>query len=809
MHTAVRYAITGILVLGLGLQARLVYATPQFTPKWTVVEAKFLAASKRQSSYPNEHIAVIETANQYELGRLTALRFIEWAISNPNGVIALASGSTPEYFIKFLHHYKQNWHKPHVLAELHSFGINRKNFPDTTNMKFVQLEEYFPISPKHTKNVSNYIKRHYIKLLGLKKHNILLMNLTSNGVLAEKGLKVVFMNGKLDLSIMQRKASSQLDMWQQLAIRDAMTFCTEYERKIRAWGGIDFFVGSLGYGGDLGFNKPGVDIDNKTHIEKLDYRSAAHAAKDLGGIEHSIGKVAVTIGLGTITFKPNATMIVIASGEAKAPMVRDAVQNTINAQFPATILQKYSNSKFYVAAGAAKLLRDRHNEDLRNRSKNGWGLQLLEEVIIDIALAEKKQIVALTEADLRKYAMGIHLLQTLPKSLPELLQDIRQTVISKIENGLNLDKLDARRILHTAPHHDDIMLGYYSIIDQLLKKYQNNFVYVTSGFNSVPDSYILNTLGRASDWWLSKESDLIFNKSYAHVIGKFRNHFIKHDQVQMNLLDTTIALKLLVNIYDLKDVGQLKQTIRWLKDDYFPNKLPGDIDVASIKMLKGMIRESEVDRKWSLKNIPLANIVHLRSKFYTGKEFMTTPRAESDVLPFVRAFNKINPDILTVEDDPNSAPPVTHYKALQIVAHALQLKETTPNSKLKIWGYRNIWFQYKLYEANIFVPVEQAMLDGQTRVCKACFNTQKSASFPSPFFEGDFASLTSMIQKDQLADLKILLGAEYFSNHSEKKIKNAVGFVYLKQMTIQEFLQQAEDLQLPIALEENFEVLSS
>src|SRR5690606_12670026 len=129
-----------------------------------------------------------------------------------------------------------------------------------------------------------------------------------------------------------------------------------------------------------------------------------------------------------------------------------------------------------------------------------------------------------------------------------------------------------------------------------------------------------------------------------------RNYYVKQDVEQMSLLGTTIALKHLIAIYDIKTVDQLKQTIRWLKDDYFPSKQPGDSDTAQIKLFKGMLRESEADRLWSLKNVPLKNITHLRSKFYTGDEFLKTPRYETDVMPFIKLYNEYKPDILTVDD---------------------------------------------------------------------------------------------------------------------------------------------------------------
>lgn len=787
------------------MQSNVVFAYPLHTPNWTKVEKNFLASSGRQSVYPHERIAVIEVRNQYELGKITALRFIEWAQDHPSGVIALTSGTTPEFFIKFLSYYKANWSKPQVQAELKSVGINSKKFPNTTNMRFVQIEEYFPIDPGHYKNCKNYVIRHYINVLGLKKENVLLMDAYSKGILAEKGLKVVFMNGKVDLSIMQHKPVSQLEGWQQQAIREARQFCAEYENKVRAWGGIDFFLGSLSYAGHLGFNGPGTPTNSKTAIVKLDYRSAANAAKDLGGIEQARGKVALTIGLGTMTIKPNAVMIVIANGEAKAAMVRDAVENAPNLKYPATILQKFPNTRFYVNSGAAKLLNDRRTEDIIVKSKHGWSRQLIDEVIIEIALAERKAITDLTNIDLLKHERGRLLLQSPPKPLPAMLVDVKNSIIANINKGLKLNMLKGNKILHTGPHHDDIMLGYYPLFDTFVRKYQNYFAHITSGFNSVSDSYILNTINKASDWWLNKEGQDIINGSYTKTINKFRNYFARQDIEQMDLLNTTLTLKHLVSIYDIKNIDQLKNTIRWLKDDYFPGKNPGDLDDQKIKLLKGMIRESEADRMLSLKNIPLQNIVHLRSSFYKGKEFTKTPRIASDVLPFLKVYNSIKPDILTVNDDPQSAPPTTNYKALQIIAQALRNKDAVNKNDLQIFGYRNVWFRYKVQEANVYVPVSEKSIAMHKQVFMSTFNTQRTASFPSPFYEGDFSVITATIQKEQLADLKILLGESYFTNNPNLEIKHAVGFIFLNQMNLDQFFQRAEDLQQAATLEESFE----
>ena len=46
----------------------------------------------------------ITVDNFPKLGLLTALRFLEWVLENPEGVISLPTGKTPEYFIKWTHY---------------------------------------------------------------------------------------------------------------------------------------------------------------------------------------------------------------------------------------------------------------------------------------------------------------------------------------------------------------------------------------------------------------------------------------------------------------------------------------------------------------------------------------------------------------------------------------------------------------------------------------------------------------------------------------------------------------------------------
>ncbi|MEC7855967.1 MAG: hypothetical protein VYC61_04435, partial [Candidatus Neomarinimicrobiota bacterium] len=60
------------------------------------VEKHFFSLQNIQNKITNIPYIVLESFPH--LGLITSLRFLEWASENPEGVISLPTGKTPEYF---------------------------------------------------------------------------------------------------------------------------------------------------------------------------------------------------------------------------------------------------------------------------------------------------------------------------------------------------------------------------------------------------------------------------------------------------------------------------------------------------------------------------------------------------------------------------------------------------------------------------------------------------------------------------------------------------------------------------------------
>ena len=343
------------------------------------VEGVFIERSGHEFQYPDvEKVPIITVENIYELGKLVALRFLEWVLVNPTGVVALPTGRTPEYFIKTLELFKKTWTTDATQQELVKYGFDtRPEFPDMTALKFVMLDEFFPMNPMHRNSFCNYVERFYTKPMGILKENVISFDLLDSNVLSldELGL---FSSIDLDISLVtepEANLSSAL-LAQKEILGKVQRFCNAIDDKIRGLGGIGFFLGGIGPDGHIAFNQEGSAHDSRTRLVNFNYPTAAAAAGDLGGIEIARGKGAMTIGLGTIGFNKSASIIIMAAGEGKAEVVRSAIEEPADVSRPASLLHTMPGGRFYLTNGAASKLTARKNLRLSNTSQAAldWAL---------------------------------------------------------------------------------------------------------------------------------------------------------------------------------------------------------------------------------------------------------------------------------------------------------------------------------------------------------------------------------------------------------------------------------------------------
>ncbi len=768
----------------------------------TNTEKYYLKKINKELIYtPTEKTPVIQVPNFPDLGKLAALRFLEWVQANPGGVISLPTGKTPEHFIKQVAFYLQNWDKKTVIAEFAEIGVDPGVQPDMGSLHFVQIDEFYPIDSFQHNSFYYYIRKYYFELFGLDIGKALLIDVNSIGTAENLPLDHIFPDKSVDLSLRTRFPVSRLERLQKETIEIVDEFCTGYERKIRALGGIGFFLGGIGPDGHIGFNIKGSDHFSTTRLIQTNYETQAAAATDLGGIEIARKRLVITIGLDTIAYKSDVTAIIIASGEAKSNVVRDSIETSCTNKYPASVLQKLNNARFYLTNGAALRLRERRFADLVEESIPSR--QSIERAVINLAVEKKKQVIDLNEADYCGDKFCELILAKTGKPASEVNELVRQAVLARFNKGIA--PVENERILHTGPHHDDIMLGYLPYIIHLVRSAANkhHFSVLTSGFTAVTNSYMLEVIENLTVHIIRADFVNRFDKNYfdpLFIEGRNRDVNLYLDGVGAKSRTDkreALARRTLRNIIEVFGDNSVNKIVVRLEElvSYFRTQYPGKKDSPDVQKLKGMLREWEEEILWAHFGFNSDGVSHQRLGFYQGEIFTENPELNRDVLPVLHLLRQFKPTILTVALDPEGSGPDTHYKVLQTVTEALRLYgKETDISKLRIWGYRNVWYKFHPAEANIYVPVSLNSFSLLENTFMNSYGSQKNASFPSYEYDGPFPVLGQRNMADQYNTIKLCLGRDFFLNHESPRVRAAHGMVYLKELSLDEFYTQSIEL---------------
>ena len=751
----------------------------------------FESSNLAEPTTPVPHIVV---KNVPDLGLLTALRFLEWTADNPQGVISLPTGKTPEYFIKWTQQILANWNDTKIEKLRREHGLSISDKPDLHQLRFVQIDEFYPIDPQQHNSMFNYVQKFYVNGFGLDPKNCLLINCAEIPRPSRYLQQDIFPNFIIDLSLRLREPKSDIEKRQKKTIFAVDQWCSEYENRIQELGGIGFFLGGIGPDGHIAFNVRGSDHNSTTRILETNFETQAASAADLGGIEISRNRLALTIGLSTITSNPDVTAIIFAAGEAKAGIVKDSLESNPDINYPATVLQRVSGSRFYLTKGAAVLL------DGMQISPEAWTPVHTERAVVQLCKKLNKFGHNLTLDDLTNDPVTA----AIPNLNGTTLDTVLDSLKGKIQKLASLPNNKA--ILHTGPHHDDILLGYSPLVTHLVRSAENKnyFAVMTSGFTSVTNSYISSILKKTLKLLQVGKIQMtdypdFFEKGFQLKKGKDVYHYL--DKVSAQNFDGQIRglchriVRSLVSIYKLKSKKELAEKIGQIRE-YLSGYYDGENNPPDIQRLKGMLREFEEELAWAHYGVRMEDIHHLRLGFYTGDIFNEIPERGRDVEPILNLIKQTNPDIITLALDPEGSGPDTHYKVLQAIAEAIRIWEKEKDlSNVRIWGYRNVWYRFDPGEANLMFPVSLNSMAVLRDTFMTCYLSQKEASFPSYELDGPFCDLTQKIWVEQHATMELALGKDFWYQNEHPHLRATHGLVFLKEMTVDDFLSQARSLE--------------
>lgn len=222
----------------------------------------------------------IYKAKDYEeMSRKAANVIAAQVISKPDGVLGLATGSTP------IGTYKQliEWYE--------------KGDLDFSEIKSVNLDEYKGLTKDNDQSYDYFMHDNFFNHINIKAENVNLPDGTEP---------------------------------------DSKKECARYDEIVRSLGGADLQLLGLGHNGHIGFNEPADEFKTGTHLVDLQ-KSTIEANARFFATMDDVPKQAYTMGIGTIMSAKK--ILVVVSGADKAAIVKKAFTGPVTPQVPASILR--------------------------------------------------------------------------------------------------------------------------------------------------------------------------------------------------------------------------------------------------------------------------------------------------------------------------------------------------------------------------------------------------------------------------------------------------------------------------------------
>ena len=131
--------------------------------------------------------------------------------------------------------------------------------------------------------------------------------------------------------------------------------CRHYEKLIADVGGIDLQLLGIGKSGHIGFNEPLSALKSRTREKALTPTTIKQNAPFFGG-EDKMPRRAITMGVGTILDARRC--LLLATGEAKADIIAQAVEGPITSMVTASALQLHAKATVIVDEAASVRLKE-------------------------------------------------------------------------------------------------------------------------------------------------------------------------------------------------------------------------------------------------------------------------------------------------------------------------------------------------------------------------------------------------------------------------------------------------------------------
>lgn len=524
-------------------------------------------------------------------------------------VLGLATGSTPKK----------------VYEEL--IKIHQNEGLSFRNVVAFNLDEYYPLAPDALQSYRRFMDENLFDHIDIDKNNCFI----PQGDIPQELLKM---------------------------------HCEDYEKKIESFGGIDFQLLGIGRNGHIGFNEPGSHVSSTTRLITLDNTTRLDAAYEFSGMAQ-VPRKAITMGVGTILKAKR--IVLLAWGERKAGIIRQAVEGPVTEFVPASYLQGHKNVDFILDEAAAAELTRRKAPWLTDDVT--WNNSMIKKAVTHLSLSTGKTILKLTNNDYNQNGLS-NLLALYGQAYDiniEVFNWLQHTITGWPGGKPNADDTNRperaepakKRVLIFSPHPDDDIISMGGTFQRLVDQgHEVHVAYQTSGNIAVADDEAFRFI-----------------------------EFVKDYNEQFGIESPKAG-----DIYD--------EALAFLKV-----KKDGERDTPALRYVKGLIRRGEAKNTCRFVGIPMEQVHFLNLPFYETGTINKKPIGEEDITIITDLVEKVQPHQIYAAGD-LADPHGTHRVCLDGVFEAVKrLKEKEFMKDCWLWLYKGAWAEWDIDLIEMAVPM--------------------------------------------------------------------------------------------------------
>lgn len=440
--------------------------------------------------------------------------------------------------------------------------------------------------------------------------------------------------------------------------------CEDYEKRIESFGGLDFQLLGIGRNGHIGFNEPGSHVSSATRLITLDHLTRFDAAYDFGSLAN-VPRKAITMGVGTIL--KARRIVLLAWGERKASIIKQAVEGPVTEFIPASYLQGHHNVAFILDDSAAAELTRKKTPWLTDDVT--WGNGMIKKAVTHLALSLDKPILKLTNNDYNQNGLS-DLLALYGQAYDiniEVFNQLQRTITGWPGGKPNADDTyrperatpEKKRVLIFSPHPDDDIISMGGTFQRLVEQgHEVHVAYQTSGNIAVADDEAFRFI-----------------------------EFIKDYNRQFNISSPDAD-----KTYD--------EAVAFLKI-----KKSGEKDIHALRTVKGIIRRGEAKNTCRFVGVPESNIHFLNLPFYETGLVEKSKIGEADYALIGDIICKIKPHQIYAAGD-LADPHGTHKVCLDGIFEAVKrLKDKDFMLDCWVWLYKGAWAEWDIDLIEMAVPM--------------------------------------------------------------------------------------------------------